>query len=109
MLHACLQDVAYHGDRGGRVFLGPQRFDNMAALVQVFGVEQGDKLWVCAVVVQHKVHHLLQCQQRLAHIERQLSLSVIHALVNGFQHFDKQAFLAAEVVVNHPVVRLGQA
>ena len=81
----------------------------MAALVQVFGVEQGDKLWVCAVVVQHKVHHLLQCQQRLAHIQCQLSLSVIHALVNGFQHFNEQAFLAAEVVVNHPVIRLGQA
>ena len=43
---------------------------------------------------------------RLLGVERQLRFGLVEAAVHLFEHGDEQAFLAAEVVVDHPVVRL---
>src|SRR5574337_96808 len=93
-------------DRGGRVLPRLRRLADVLAAVQVLGVEQRDELGIRPVVVQHEAHDLPQRFDRTLGIEVELGLRHVEAVVACLQHREVQALLVAEVVIDHPVVRL---
>ena len=91
-----------------RVLARLLRLGDVAAAVQVLGVQQRDELRVRAVVAEHEADQLHQGFERPGFIQRQRALGLVHLGVDALQHGDEQAFLAAEIVVDHAVHGLGR-
>ena len=60
------------------------------------------------VVIQDKPHDLLERKLWLFEIEFECRLSNVEAAINFFKRRDKQTFFIAEVVIDHPVVRVSR-
>src|SRR5579864_1489060 len=58
------------------------------------------------VVLPDEFDHLREAVRRVVKIQIELALGLVELRVDRFQHFDEQLLLAAEVVIDHPVVRL---
>ena len=85
------------------------RLLRMLALVQVLDAQDSDEFGVLDVVVPDEGHHVLQGLQRFLEVQLELAFGFVELLVGMLQHADEQAFLAAEVVVEHAVVGFGLA
>jgi hypothetical protein len=73
------------------------------AALHVLGHHQADERLVAGVVVEREGHQAAQRVLRQQVVQVQFALGGAHAPVGLLQHRDVQTFLAAEVVVDHPL------
>ncbi|MCY1174791.1 hypothetical protein D9M73_150030 [compost metagenome] len=103
-----LDDRPQHADRLAGQRPEVLRLARVQTLVKVFGGEDGDEFGVAHIIVPDECHQFAQGLLRVGEVEAQLRFGLVEAGIDVLQHTDEQLFLAAEVVIDHPVVGLGQ-
>ncbi|MNY09865.1 hypothetical protein D3C86_1428070 [compost metagenome] len=76
-------------------------------LVQVLAVDQGQEMRVFQVVLPGEAHQFADRFHRLQFFELELALGLADVLISQFKYRFEQAFLVAEILVNHPFIGLG--